>query len=130
MRVAPKGFVIADQARHFYPAQVEALEGGKFAVSSPWVDEPAAVRFAWGVHPVADFGNRAGPAPPFRTDDWPCWIDSGYRRGELADDPNAAQVPTLETARQQAWERKAAQARKLLEDYEAWKQAPKGKKAR
>jgi len=125
VRVAPRGFVIADKARHFYPAQVEAVEGGKFAVSSPFVEDPAAVRYAWGVHPVADFGNRAGPAAPFRTDDWPCWIDSGYRRGEPSVDPNADQVPTPEAAKRQAWERKAAQSRKVLEQYETWKKGQK-----
>jgi len=130
VRVAPRGFAIADQNRHFYPAQVEAVAGGKFAVSSPFVDNPAAVRYAWGVHPVGNFGNRAGPAAPFRTDDWPCWIDSGYRRGELVDDPNAAQVPTPEEAQRQAWERKAAQARKVIAEYEAWKPAPKPRKVR
>ena len=45
-----------------------------------------------------------------------------YRKGELADDPNAAQVPTLDEAKRQAWQRKAAQARKVIEEYEAWKQ--------
>jgi len=94
-------------------------------VSSPFVEDPAAVRYAWGVHPVGNFGNRAGPAAPFRTDDWPCWIDSGYRRGELAADPNADQVPTPEAAKRQAWERKAAQARKVLEQYETWKKGQK-----
>lgn len=128
VRVPPRGFVIAGKDRHFYPAQVEASEHGVFAVSNSLVTDPVAVRYAWGVHPVGNFGNRAGPAPPFRTDDWPCWIDSGYRRGELADDPNAAQVPTPEQTKQQAWERKAAQARKVLEDYEAWKQSPKAQK--
>jgi hypothetical protein len=128
MRVPPKGFVIAGQDRHFYPAHVENVEGGKFSVSSEFVPDPVAVRYAWGVHPVGNFGNRAGLAAPFRTDDWPCWIDSGYRKDALADDPNAAQVPTPEGAKAQAWERKAAQARKVIEDYEAWKQAPKTQK--
>jgi len=129
MRVPPKGFVIAGEDRHFYPAELENVDGGKFAVSSSFVADPVAVRYAWGVHPMANFGNRAGPAAPFRTDEWPAWIDEGNRRGDPPTDPNAAQVPTPEQAKQQAWERKAAQARKVLEEYEAWKAArkPKGK---
>lgn len=120
LRVAPKGFVIAGADRHFYPADVEAIDRGTFAASSPFVEDPVAVRYAWGVHPVADFGDRGLPAAPFRTDDWPCWIDSGYRRGELADDPKSVEVPTPKEAERQAWERKAAQARKVIESYEAW----------
>jgi len=126
-RVAPKGFVIAGEDRHFYPASVESLEGGKFAVSSPFVARPAAVRYAWGVHTVGEFGNRAGPAAPFRTDDWPSWVDSPVRRGEATADPNASKVPTIEEARRQAWQRKAAQARKVLQEYEAWEKAQKPK---
>ena len=125
MRVAPNGFVIAGKDRHFYPATVESVDGGKFAASSPFVEDPVAVRYAWGVHPVGNFGNRAGPAAPFRTDNWPCWVDSPYRRGEPSTDPNASQVPTPEDAKRQAWERKAGQARKVLKEYETWKEAQK-----
>ena len=120
LRVAPKGFVIAGADRRFHPAGVEFVEGGKFAASRIFVEDPVAARSAWGVHPAADLGNRAGPAAPFRTGDWPCWIDGGYRRGEMADDPNAAQVPTSDGAKRQAGERKAAQARKVPERYETW----------
>ncbi len=127
MRVAPKGFVIAGEDRHFYPAVVEGVEGGKFAVSSPFVAHPAAVRYAWGVSPVGDFGNRAGPAAPFRTDDWPSWVDSPIRRGDAITDPNASKVPTVDDAKRQAWQRKAAQAKKVLQEYEAWEKAQKPK---
>ena len=83
---------------------------------------------AWGVHPMANFGNRAGPAVPFRTDDWPAWVDSGTVRGEPSTDPNAPMVPTPDQAKQQAWERKAAEARKVLEEYEAWNAGGKPKR--
>ncbi len=43
----------------------------------------------------------------------------------LGAHPNAL---ALQAAQQQAWERKAAQARKVLADYEAWKQTPKTQK--
>ena len=113
MRVAPKGFVIAGKDRHFYPAKLENEKGDTFAVTSEFVPEPEAVRYAWGVHPVGNFGNRAGPTPPFRTDDWPAWNDSPIeRKGPETANP---EVPTKESAQAQAKERKTAAARKFLE---------------
>ena len=127
MRVAPKGFVIAGKDRHFYPAKVEAVDGGKFAASSKFVSEPVAVRYAWGAHPIGNFGNRAGPAAPFRTDNWPAWTDYPLRNVTEPEDSNASQVPTPDSAKAQAGKRKAAQARKVLEDYEAWMRTQKPK---
>ena len=124
MAVPPKGFVIAGQDRHFYPAQLTGREDGTFAVSSEWVPDPVAVRYAWGVHPVGNFGNHAGPTPPFRTDDWPAWNDApiGPRGTPEKRDP---EVPTKEAAEAQAWDRKAAAAKKVLEDCDAWQKKHK-----
>ena len=124
MAVPPKGFVIAGKDRHFYPAQLTDNDDGTFAVSSEWVPDPVAVRYAWGVHPVGNFGNRAGPTPPFRTDDWPAWNDApiGPRGTPEKRDP---EVPTRETAEAQAWDRKAAAAKKVLDDYDAWQKKRK-----
>jgi len=124
LRVPPQGFVIAGEDRHFHPAEVHAVKGGTFAASSPFVDDPVAVRYAWGVHPEANFGNRAAPVPPFRTDDWPWWNDVsvGPKGSPQELDP---EVPTRETAEAWAWERKAAAARKVLEDAEAWRSKQK-----
>ena len=117
MRVAPKGFVIAGKDRHFYPAELTNEKGDTFAIASAFVPEPESVRYAWGVHPVGDFGNRAGPTPPFRTDNWPAWTDSPIeRKGPEKGDPD---VPTKETAQAQAKVRKAAAAKKVLEDLES-----------
>ena len=117
MRVPPKGFVIAGSDRHFHPASVTHEKDDTFAVSSALVPDPVAVRYAWGVHPAGNFGNRAGPTPPFRTDDWPAWTDSPIERnGPEKPGPG---VPTRETAEAQARDRKAAAARKLLEDLDA-----------
>jgi sialate O-acetylesterase len=117
MRVPPKGFVIAGSDRHFHPASVTHEKDDTFAVSSALVPDPVAVRYAWGVHPAGNFGNRAGPTPPFRTDDWPAWTDSPIERnGPEKPGPG---VPTRETAEAQARDRKAAAARKLLEDIDA-----------
>ena len=114
-RISPRGFVIAGKDRHFYPAKVVQAEGGKYAASSPFVKEPVAVRYAWGVHPMANFGNRAGPAVPFRTDNWPAWNDTSMIGAVINPE-----VPTGDDAKRQAWKRKAEQARKVLEEYEAW----------
>lgn len=129
MRVPPKGFVIAGEDRHFYPAVVDNVKADTFAVSSEFVSEPVAVRYAWGVHPVANFGNRAAPAPPFRTDDWPAWTDApiGPKGSPEKLDP---QVPTKETATAQARDRKAATARKVLEETAAPQPQKKGRPAR
>lgn len=122
IRVPPAGFVVAGEDRHFYPATIEVVKQGVYAASSPFIEKPVAVRYAWGVHPIGNFGNRAGPAPPFRTDDWPCWTDGNYTRVETPKDPHADEVPTPEQAERQAWQRKAAQARQVLQQYEAWQQ--------
>jgi sialate O-acetylesterase len=125
MRVAPKGFVTAGKDRHFYPAELTNEKGDTFAVSSPFVPEPEAVRYAWGVHPVGNFGNRAGPTPPFRTDNWPAWTDAPLeKRGPEKGDP---EVPTKETAQAQAKVRKAAAAKKLLEELAAAPKKPTNK---
>jgi sialate O-acetylesterase len=118
MRVPPKGFVIAGKDRHFYPASVDNEKGDTFSVTSEWVPDPVAVRYAWGVHPLGNFGNRAAPTPPFRTDDWPAWNDApiGPKGSPEKLDP---EVPTKETADAQARIRKAAAARKVLADLDA-----------
>ncbi len=118
MRVPPKGFVIAGKDRHFYPAELANEKADTFSVSSEFVPDPVAVRYAWGVHPVANFGNRAAPAAPFRTDTWPAWNDEpiGPKGSPREIDP---EVPTKETAEAQATERKAAAAKRVLEEVAA-----------
>jgi sialate O-acetylesterase len=64
------GFAIAGNDRKFFWATA-VIDGNTVLVSSPNVPEPAAVRYAWDINPVANLYNRAGlPAVPFRTDDW------------------------------------------------------------
>ncbi len=96
--------------------QEMTVKGATFAASGPFVETPVAVRYAWGVHPVADFGNRAGPAPSFRTNDWPWWVDGRYQLTEIPDDPYADQVPTRDEAQRQAWKRRVAEARTVVEE--------------
>jgi sialate O-acetylesterase len=68
---ALKGFAIAGKDRKFVWADA-AIDGDTVVVRSPWIEKPAAVRYAWADNPVCNLSNRAGlPASPFRTDDWP-----------------------------------------------------------
>jgi sialate O-acetylesterase len=63
-------FEVAGKDRNFLPAQVR-IDGDSLIVSSPEVDKPAAVRYAWHNAPDAILYNGAHlPAFPFRTDDW------------------------------------------------------------
>lgn len=67
----PRGFIIAGDDRHFYPATTR-VEGDTVIVTSDAVPAPVAVRYAWSGFPDATLADRDGqPAPPFRTDDWP-----------------------------------------------------------
>lgn len=65
-----KGFAIAGPDHKFYWADA-VIEGAEVVVSSPYVQFPVAVRYAWGDNPECNLYNTAGlPASPFRTDDW------------------------------------------------------------
>ncbi len=65
-----KGFAIAGENKKFYWADAE-INGDQVIVSSPKVEQPVAVRYAWASNPICNLYNSAGlPASPFRTDDW------------------------------------------------------------
>ena len=67
----PAGFVIAGKDQEWKPARVR-IDGDKLIVSSPDVETPAAVRYAWASVASYELFNGAGlPASPFRTDNWP-----------------------------------------------------------
>ena len=68
-------FAIAgeDQVWHWANARIE---GDTIVVSSPEVEKPVAVRYAWAMNPSQRnlIYNKEGlPASPFRTDDWPLY---------------------------------------------------------
>lgn len=66
-----KGFVVAGPDRKFHWAEAK-ISGNTVVVSSPEVDFPVAVRYAWANNPDCNLFNAAGlPATPFRTDEWP-----------------------------------------------------------
>lgn len=65
-----EGFTIAGVDQQFYWADA-VIDGNTIVVSSPKVEFPVAVRYAWADNPVCNLYNGADlPANPFRTDDW------------------------------------------------------------
>ncbi|MEW6235436.1 MAG: sialate O-acetylesterase [Candidatus Omnitrophota bacterium] len=66
-----KGFAVAGEDQEFRPAQA-IIDRDTVVVSSAWVRNPIAVRYAWKDNPECNLYNAEGlPASPFRTDDWP-----------------------------------------------------------
>jgi len=65
-----KGFAIAGADKKFVWAEAKVV-GNTVVVSSPDVELPVAVRYAWANNPECNLISKAGlPASPFRTDDW------------------------------------------------------------
>jgi sialate O-acetylesterase len=66
-----QGFTIAGADKKFHHAAAR-IDGHSIVVSSPEVEAPVAVRYAWADSPECNLFNKEGlPASPFRTDDWP-----------------------------------------------------------
>jgi sialate O-acetylesterase len=67
-----QGFMVAGADKVFYWANA-TIEGDTVVVSSPEVQSPVAVRYAWANEiPWANLFDKDGfPALTFRTDDWP-----------------------------------------------------------
>jgi len=67
-----KGFAVAGEDRKFFWARASVV-GNQVIVSSDFVKNPVAVRYAWGNNPDdANLYNSEGiPASSFRTDEWP-----------------------------------------------------------
>lgn len=73
-------FAIAGEDRNFVWADAN-FEGDTIVVSSPLVENPVAVRYAWADNPSRRnlLYNKEGiPASPFRTDDWPLYDAKNY----------------------------------------------------
>ena len=63
-----KGFAVAGEDGKFAWADAK-IDGDAVVVSSPKVEHPRTVRYAWVDNPEANFANKAGlPALPFRSD--------------------------------------------------------------
>jgi len=64
-------FEMAGSDKVFHPAKAVVTRESTVQVSSPEVDEPVAVRYAFRNYPKATLLNTEGlPASSFRTDDW------------------------------------------------------------
>jgi sialate O-acetylesterase len=64
------GFAIAGADKKWVWADA-VISGDKVIVSSDYVPQPVAVRYAWAANPLCNLYNKEGlPASPFRTDDW------------------------------------------------------------
>lgn len=62
------GFAIAGDDGRFVWADAR-IDGATVVVSSPLIEKPVAVRYAWDINPVCNLYNQSGlPAVPFRTD--------------------------------------------------------------
>lgn len=63
-------FLIAGKDHNFIKADVK-IDGKQLTVSSPEINNPVAVRYAWSNTAQGTLYNKAGlPASSFRTDDW------------------------------------------------------------
>jgi len=66
-----EGFAICGSDRKWHWANAK-IDGKTVVVSSPDVQAPIAVRYAWADNPITNLYNAAElPATPFRTDDFP-----------------------------------------------------------
>ena len=67
---ALKGFEVAGEDKRFYRADAQ-VDGATVVVSSPDVQQPVAVRYAWAADPGANLINAEGlPAGVFRSVEW------------------------------------------------------------
>ena len=72
------GFAVAGEDKKFVWAEAR-IDGETVVVSSPEVQKPVAVRYAWADNPEVSLYNKADlPASPLRTDDW-----DGKTKGKL-----------------------------------------------
>jgi len=69
--VEARGFVICGADRQWKRAEAKLAGPNRIDVSSPEVQNPAAVRYAWADNPVCNVYSAEGlPLTPFRSDDF------------------------------------------------------------
>ena len=77
---AVKGFSIAG-ADHKWQWAEARIDGDNVVVSSAAVPKPVAVRYGWMHNPGDNLENKVGlPAVPFRSDDWPGYLETLLRQ--------------------------------------------------
>ena len=114
-----EGFIIAGNDRRWYPADVERNEEPALEISSRFVDEPVAVRYAWGNRPEGNaVGFREMPLPSFRTDDWPLPVSWKYDEALVGADEEKIKEQ-IALGRKHAAERKMAEHMIALSELDA-----------
>ncbi len=118
-RAKIEGFALAGEGRHFFPAEARMARSSEVTVSSPFVTESVAVRYAWATHPrgtLVGAGSNGLPAAPFRTDDWP-WPDAPFApRGSQEDGEYRRWIDhQRKLAQAQAADRRQREAEKVLD---------------
>ena len=112
-------FTIAGSDKKFYQGNA-FIAGNDIVVSSPYVDEPVALRFAWYNTAEPNFFNKEGlPASPFKTDEW---TDFTYTRNitswspwpDIRNVPIELKVPELTEEKPAAGKR----VKQTLAEYE------------
>ena len=107
-RAEIEGFAIAAADRHFYPAKAMMTSPDSVTVSSRFVPEPVAVRYAWSTHPAATLvgeGSSGLAAASFRTDDWQ-WKDSPVAARGSAEYNEHSRWVAQQREQAEAWNRK------------------------
>lgn len=119
------GFSIAGKDRIWHPARV-ARNGKERAleVSSPFVDDPVAVRYGWANTPNGNALNRGFPMLTFRTDDWPL-PDSWPKTPEEQEASNAKDKAFRAVAEKRLVERRMGEVLTELSELEAQRYSSK-----
>lgn len=89
------GFAICGADKTFHWADAEIQGDNTVVVSSPEVESPVAVRYAWADFPLCNLYNREGfPAVPFRTDQFEM-MGTGTVTGIAVGKPVVCNQPIL-----------------------------------
>ena len=99
---------------HFYPAQAKLHTTNSCRVWSELVEEPVAVRYAWGTvpsGPLVTAGSPGLPVAPFRTDR-EVWPDAGF---ENSNDQRTYVKTQRNRAEAQIRKGKEMEAKQVLE---------------
>jgi sialate O-acetylesterase len=85
-----EGFTIAGEDKNWVGAQAK-IDGDTVVVSSPSVQNPVALRYAWEGNPSCNLYNKERlPASPFRTDNWPAMLPAPPATSATAPNPAPA----------------------------------------
>lgn len=93
------GFELAGADRKFVRAEARIEGKDTVIVTSPGVQEPVAVRYAWAAFPLCNLFNAEDfAAYPFRTDDWPWQTPPDVTAAKTNPSPENAQTSATRIA--------------------------------